>query len=141
MPRFVLLWLLAICAAQAQTSRLTILGDPANASIDTIQVDPIPVAVSGDLRTLRIRVNRPIERTSRDDIRYRSYESVVLFDCASRTARYLEIRFYLQPLWLGEVNTSVTYPDSTPRWMLFREVEPNPYQRIINAACGAIGRR
>ena len=133
--------ILALPAAYAQTSWLTIVGDPANASIDTIQVDPIPVAVSGDLRTMRVRVSRLAQRVNWDGIPYRSYESTVMFDCASNTARYLDIKFYLQPLWLGETHKTVTYPITMPRWMMFREVEPNPYQRIIHAACGAIGRR
>jgi hypothetical protein len=133
--------LFALSCAHAQEAWLTILGDPTNAQVDTIQVDPVPVAVTGDFRTLRVRVNRGSQRTNWDGIPYRSYESSVLFDCASNTARYLQISFYLQPLWLGEVHKTVAYPSSMPRWMLFREVEPNPYQRIIHAACGAMGRR
>jgi hypothetical protein len=139
--KFLLLVLLALPAAWAQEAWLTVLGDPTNAVVDTIQVDPIPVSVSGDLRTMRVRVNRQSERNNWDGIPYRSYESSVLFDCASNTARYLEIKFYLQPLWLGQAHTSVAYSSALPRWMLFGGVDPSPYQRIIYAACEAIGRR
>ena len=142
MFKFLLLFLLALPAARAQGEAwLTIIGDPTNAVMDTIQVNPIPVSVSGDLRTMRVRVNRLSERNNWDGIPYRSYESSVLFDCASNTARYLEIRFYMQPLWLGQPHTSVAYSSNMPRWMLFGGVEPSPYQRIIYAACEAMGRR
>ena len=141
MVKLLLLVLLAMPAAWSQEAWLTIMGDPTNAVVDTIQVDPIPLSVSGDLRTMRVRVNRLSERNNWDGIPYRSYESSVLFDCASNTARYQEIRFYLQPLWLGQPHTSVSYPSTMPRWMLFGGVEPSPYQRIIYAACEAMGRR
>jgi len=139
--KFLLLVLLALPAMGGENAWLTIMGDPTNATVDTIQVDPIPVSVAGDLRTMRVRVNRISERNNWDGIPYRSYESSVLFDCASNTARYLEIRFYMQPLWLGQAHTSVAYPSTMPRWMLFGGVDPSPYQRIIYAACEAIGRR
>jgi hypothetical protein len=139
--KFLLLVLLALPGAWAEEAWLTILGDPTNAVVDTIQVDPIPVSVVGDLRTMRVRVNRLSERNNWDGIAYRSYESTVLFDCASNTARYLEIKFYLQPLWLGQAHTAVAYPSTLPRWMLFGGVEPSPYQRIIYAACESMGRR
>lgn len=133
--------MLAVFAAGAQTPWLTLMGDPADPAVDTIEVDPMPVSVAGDQRTMRVRVSRATQRTNWDGIPYRSYESTVLFDCAVLTARYLEIRFYLQPGWKGEPHRTVAYPESMPRWMVFREVEPNPYQRIITAACTAAGRR
>jgi hypothetical protein len=139
--KFLLLVLFALPAAWGGDAWLTIVGDPTNAVVDTIQVDPIPVSVSGDLRTMRVRVNRVSERNNWDGIPYRSYESSVLFDCGSNTARYLEIKFYLQPLWLGQAHTAVAYPSTMPRWMLFGGVEPSPYQRIIYAACESMGRR
>lgn len=141
MSKLLLLVLLALPAAWADNPWLTVMGDPTNAVVDTIQVDPIPVSVSGDLRTMRVRVNRVSERNNWDGVAYRSYESSVLFDCASNTARYLEIKFYRQPLWLGQPYASVAYHSTLPRWMLFGGVDPNPYQRIIYAACEAIGRR
>lgn len=141
MLRLLLFVLFALPGAWAEEAWLTVMGDPTNAMVDTIEVDPIPVSVSGDLRTMRVRVNRLSERNNWDGIPYRSYESTVLFDCASNTARYLEIRFFMQPLWLGQPHTSVAYPSTMPRWMLFGGVDPSPYQRIIYAACEAIGRR
>jgi hypothetical protein len=136
-----LLLMLAVSAAHAQTPWLTVMGDPGDPAVDTIEVDPVPVSVAGDHRTMRVRVNRSAQRTNWDGIPYRSYESTVQFDCASNTARYLEIRFYLQPGWRGEIHRTETYRSTMPRWMVFRGVDPNPYQRIITAACGAMGRR
>lgn len=141
MFKLLLLLVLAWPAVHAQTPWLTVMGDPTNAGVDTIEVDPIPVSVEGDHRTMRVRVSRSSQRTNWDGIPYRSYESTVLFDCVSNTARYLEIKFYMQPSWKGEPHKAASYPGSMPRWMLFGEVDPNPYQRIIHAACGALGRR
>ena len=141
LKRLFLVLVLVCPAAYAQTEWLTIVGDPANPLADTIQVDPMPVSVAGDYRTMRVRVSRSDHHVNWDGVPYRSYESSVLFDCVSNTARYLEIHFYMQPVWAGEVHKVVTYTSGLPRWILFREVEPNPYQRIIHAACGAFQRR
>jgi hypothetical protein len=61
-------------------------------------------------------------------------------DCAGNTARYLEISFYRQAAWSGAVTQVTPGPDTMPRWMLFRDIEPNPKARIVHAACGHIGR-
>jgi hypothetical protein len=85
---------------------------------------------------LKVRVSRSADRTSWDGVPYRSYESTVLFDCVNRTARSTRITYYTQPAWNGAVK-SVNYGPAVPRWMQFREVEPNPNERIVHAACGA----
>ena len=135
-----ILLMLSLCAAAAQAEWLTIMGDPANAQVNTVQVDPVPVAVSGEERTLRVRVNRSAPRVNRDGIAYRSFDATVLFDCAVNTARYVDISFYSQPAWSGTVTPVTLAPATMPRWMLFRDIEPNPKDRIIHAACGHVGR-
>jgi hypothetical protein len=130
-----LLVLFAVCPAFGQGSWLTVLGDAANPAVNTIQVDPAPVSITDAGRVLRVRVSRSADRINWDGVPYRSYESTVLFDCANRTARYLRITYYQQPAWSGEVFKSVNYSAAAPRWMQFREVEPNPNERIIAAAC------
>ena len=135
--RFFYLLLLAAPAAFSQGAWFTVLGDPANPAINTIQVDPAPVEVSGNTRKLRVRVNRSADRTSWDGVPYRSYDSTVLFDCVGNTARYVQIQYYKQPVWKGTMYKSVNYNDVVPRWMAFKEVEPNPNERIVQAACGA----
>lgn len=112
----------------------TVIGDERNAALDTIQVDPESMT-SGDIRTLRVRVNRAATRTSWDQVSYRSYTSLVIFDCVNRSARYVSISYFMQPLWKGESYKTSDYTTGTPRPMLFRDVNPNPSARIIRAAC------
>ena len=137
LKHLLLVLVLAGPAAHGQTEWLTVMGDPANLLTDTIQVDPNPLSVAGDHRTMRVRVSRAAQHVNWDGVPYRSYDASVMFDCASHTARYLEIRFYLQPGWQGDIHKTVSYATGVPRWILIRELEPNPYRRIIHAACGA----
>jgi len=134
--KFVLVGLLSWTAVQAQTVWFTVAGDPANAALNTVQVDPVPVDVKDGVRTMRVRVSRSLPRTSWDGVPYRSYESLVVFDCAKDSARYLSITYFTQPLWAGPSSQTVSYATGEPRLMLFRDVEPNPTQRILHAACG-----
>lgn len=120
--------------AHAQATWFTVIGDDRDGALDTIQVDPESMT-SGDIRTLRVRVNRAAMRTSWDGIPYRSYRSLVRFDCVNRSARYISITYFMSPLWAGESHRTVDYTTGTPRPMLFRDVNPNPGARIIRAAC------
>ena len=133
--RLYLLLLLSACPAFGQGTWLTVLGDPANPVVNTIQVDPTPLSVTDGGRVLKVRVSRSADRTSWDGVPYRSYESTVLFDCVNNTARYMRITYYKQPAWNGAAK-AVDYGPTVPRWMQFREVEPNPHERIVHAACG-----
>ncbi len=138
MPRkilFVLLWMVLAGAARSESTWLTVAGDPDDLATNVIQVDPVDR--DGDTRTMRVRVSRATPRVSWDGVPYRSYESNVLFDCSRQTARYLSITFFARPGWQGEPLRTVDYATGTPRWMEFRDVEPNPNRRIVNAACPA----
>jgi hypothetical protein len=104
-----------------------------------VQVDPVDH--DRDPRTLRVRVNRALARTSWDGVPYRSYTSNVAFDCESGKARYLRITYHTRPLWQGEPHATVDYISGTPRMMEFRDVTPNPMQRIIHAACSVVAKR
>ena len=119
----------------AQAAWFTVLGDPQDPGLNTIEVDPVPVSVQGETRTMKIRVSRSLPRTSWDGVPYRSYTSTVQFDCANKTARYLSLDFYKEPLWKGEPHQTSTYPEGVVRQMAFRDVTPNPTQRLIRAAC------
>jgi len=129
--------LLLACPLAGAQPWFTITGDPASPALDTVEVDPVPVEVRENLRTMRVRVNRATQRTSWDGTPYRSYVSEVLFDCGRNTARYLSITFHARPLWQGQPLRTTNYASGTPRWMEFRQIEPNPTQRILNAACGS----
>jgi hypothetical protein len=59
----------------------------------------------------------------------------VRFDCANKVARYASLDFYLEPLWQGKSHQTSTYPEGVMRRMEFRDVTPNPTQRLIRAAC------
>ncbi|MFZ4286046.1 surface-adhesin E family protein [Variovorax sp. HJSM1_2] len=117
----------------------TIMGDPDEPSVNTIQVDPVDI--EGKPRTKRVRVSRSTQRTSWDGVPYRSYTSAVVFDCEKHKARYLQLTYYDQPNWQGEPSKTVDYSTGTPRWMEFRDVTPNPTQRILTAACTAAAKR
>ncbi|MDB5849983.1 MAG: hypothetical protein JWP29_3735 [Rhodoferax sp.] len=133
-------------AAQAQSPApvapstwFTVMGDPYDTTVNTVQVDPVDY--DGDSRTMRVRVSRSTLRTSWDGVPYRSYTSNVAFDCDRNKARYLSLSYYAQPGWHGEPDKTVDYTTGPPRMMEFRDVTPNPTQRIIHAACRLVARR
>lgn len=132
---FILFCLWSGLCVHAQEVWFNVLGDPADETVNTIEVDPTPVAIRGETRIMRVRVSRSADRVNWDGIPYRSYVSEVLFDCTSNTARYVLIDYYSQPAWKGEPHKQSVYPQSEPRPMQFRDVEPNPNKRIIRAAC------
>ncbi len=124
---------------EAGTTWFTVIGDPADARLDTVQVDPVDR--DGDAKTMRVRVSRAAPRTSWDGLPYRSYTANVAFECERKQARYLVITYYTQPGWHGEPGQPVDYSVGTPRMMEFRDVMPNPTQRIIHAACSLAAKR
>lgn len=127
--------LLCCSLLHAETSWFTVTGDPANPAVSTVEVDPTPVSVQEERRSMRIRVSRSTQRTSWDGVPYRSYVSTVLFDCTSNTARYVSLEFYRAPLWQGKSHSTAVYTQDQPRAMQFRDVTPNPTERLIKAAC------
>ncbi|CDS49499.1 hypothetical protein [Polaromonas sp. CG9_12] len=111
------------------------MGDAADESVNTIEVDPTPVSITAETRIMRVRVSRSQDRVNWDGVPYRSLVADVLFDCPRSSARYLSIDYYRLPAWKGEPYLRRVYSQMEPRMMLFRDVEPNPHQRIIRAAC------
>lgn len=118
----------------AQTQWFTVTGNPADPSMDTVQVDPVATQVEGQFKTMNVRVSRARQRFNWENVPYRSYESKVVFDCRARKAGYTFATFYPQPLWQGAPIKKTDY-SANPQPMLFRDVEPNPTERIIRAAC------
>ena len=140
--QWVILWCLSLglsLQARGQGGWFTVMGDPADATVDTVEVDPVPLIAHQDLRTMRVRVHRAVQRTNWDGVPYRSYESQVLFDCTHRSARYVSITYYMQPAWKGQAHKTVIYTRLDPRWMEFRDIQPNPHARIVRAACQSMG--
>ena len=122
-----------------QNAWLTVIGDPEDPAVNTIEVNPVAVAAQGQLRTMKIRVSRSAQRVSGDGVAFRSFEAEVVFDCARDQARFISADFYLLPLWQGESHKSLVYLSDSVRPMEFRSIEPNPRSRIIRAACGGAG--
>ncbi|MEO6319506.1 MAG: surface-adhesin E family protein [Polaromonas sp.] len=132
---FILFCLCSSLCLHAEGIWFNIMGDPADETVNTIEVDPTPVLISGKKRIMRVRVSRSADRFNWEGIPYRSYVSVVRFDCAEHSARYLVIDFFRLPAWKGESPIRSVYAESELRPMQFRDVEPNPDKRIIRAAC------
>ncbi|MGJ7498367.1 surface-adhesin E family protein [Variovorax sp. RT4R15] len=120
--------------ASAQTHWFTVTGNLQDPAVNTVQVDPIAVSTSSDRKIMNVRVSRSADRVNWDGVPYRSYESQVAFDCRAGKAVYLSATYYLAPFWTGTPHNTSDYA-SSPRPMLFRDVEPNPTHRLVRAAC------
>jgi hypothetical protein len=116
-----------------------IQGDPVDAAVDTVEVNPDPLTVNGPLRIMRVRVSRSGERKNWDGLPYRSFIADVLFNCNDNNARYVAMEYYMQPNWKGEPHATTRYAPSETRPMRFRDVTPNPTAQIIKAACHTAG--
>lgn len=127
---------LAGASLAAEAAWFTVTGNAEDAAVNTVQVDPVATEVEGARRTMSLRVNRSQDRANWEGVPYRSYEARVVFDCRAGKAEYRFARFYMAPLWQGEPHRTTDYADR-PRPMRFVDVEPNPTDRIIRAACRA----
>ncbi len=131
----VLLALLTAGAVQSQALWFTIEGDVKLPAADIVEVDTLSLSRDGENRSMMVRASRADLRSSWDGVPYRSYTAQVMFDCAEKTARYKWLAFYMRPLWEGEVHKTSVYSADDVRPMRFVDLQPNPTQRIINAAC------
>lgn len=126
--------LVGVTGAQAQSNWFTVAGNPSDPTVDTVQVDPVSVRGDRARPTMNVRVSRAVDRRNWEGVAYRSYESEVMFDCHARRAHYRQASFYAAPLWQGAVHTRTDYTGD-PKPMLFKDMAPNPTQRIVRAAC------
>ena len=135
LPCLLVVWAwVALGSAHAATTWLTVIGDPTQPAVDTVEVDASSAVTFGKARLVGIRVNRAKDRMALDKQPFRSYESLVVIDCDKRTARHNSQTLFPEPLWKG-VPRAHTYDEKDIREMAFRGVEPNPKERIIKAAC------
>lgn len=125
--------------AHAQTAWFNIMGDPADETVNAIEVDPTPVSISGAQRVMRLRVSHSADRVNWDGVPYRSFVAEVSFDCLTNTASYLTVDYFSVPRWQGEPGRRGVYLLADPRPLEFRDVVPDPTQRIIRAACQTAG--
>ena len=130
-----LLCLAASAAAAAdRLTWLTVVGDSASAASDSVQIEPESVVVFASLRTIRIRVSRSHERTGYDDRPYRSYIASVQIDCSNLSASFRQIQLFMGPRWSGD-SRILNYREADMPPMVFRDFQPNPTSRIVQAAC------
>ena len=135
--KIIVLLLSCVClSARAQSEWLTVsAADSSNIDTDIVEVDADSVAGKSGLRSMDIRVSRAKLRTSWDGVPYRSYTATVLIDCIAKTGRYVSLDFYRLPLWKGTSHQTATYELNYVRAMQFLDMQPNPTQRIVKAAC------
>jgi hypothetical protein len=132
---FIALFMLFFAAAPAcAESWFSITGDPADPAADTVQVAPDTVVVFTTLRVMKIRANRAVTRAGYDGVPYRSYVSTVQIDCETNEARFRKLELFYGPLWTGP-NRVVDYPENEMPKMVFMDLQPNPVERIVQAAC------
>ena len=131
---------LSCAVGPACAAWFTVAGDPYTPEADTVQVDPLALQAEGNTRIMSLRVNRSRQRNNWEGRPYRSYAASVVVDCRAMQADYLEVTYYMQPLWQGEPYLRTDYT-ANQRRMLFKDMEPNPTARIIRAACRPDGGR
>ena len=135
LPCLLVVWAwVALGSAHAAPTWLTVIGDPTQPAVDTVEVDASSAVTFGKARLVGIRVNRAKDRMALDKQPFRSYESLVVIDCDKRTARHNSQTLFPEPLWKG-VPRAHTYDEKDIREMAFGGVEPNPNERITRAAC------
>jgi hypothetical protein len=117
-----------------QSAWFTVAGSGTDPGADTVQVDPVAVGTDSGWRTMKVRVSRSTPRKNWEGVPYRSYESLVAFDCRAGRAQYRQASFYDEPLWRGAVKITTDYAND-PKPMLFKDMAPNPTTRIVRAAC------
>ena len=125
---------------RATTNWLTLVGNPRDAAVSTIEVYALPVVVSDNLRSLDIRVNRDQQSLSSEGIPFRSYSATILVDCYENKARFTTAAFYMTPLWEGTPHKIASWSAAQVRPVLFRNFDPNPRDKIIRAACRILSR-
>jgi hypothetical protein len=121
--------------AFAASDWFTVVGTLEDAASDTVEVDPMPKAVNGERRSMAIRVNRASPRDNWDGVPYRSYYAMVEFDCLRSSAYFQQVTYFMQPYWSGVSHKTVTFNLANRRPMRFRDMTPNPMERIVKAAC------
>jgi hypothetical protein len=135
LPVFTGLCLVAVFPLHAKADWLTVVGLQDDADLDIVQVQLGPRLTKPALQAINLRVNRSASRTSTDGVVFRSFVATAVVDCAERKGRFTSSAFYALPLWQGQPHKTFAFSAAEVRPMLFRNIEPNPTERIIRAAC------
>ena len=132
-PLGLVLAMLSLPAA-AGHGLLTLQGDPFDPGAETVQVDPTALNVMDDIRTMPVHVSRGHVRTGYDGTAYRSYRAITRVRCTPKDARFQQLELFEGPLWTGTSRT-IAYPEGRMPPMQFKDMSPNPTERILTAAC------
>lgn len=125
----------AACSALAAESMwLTVVGDSGDAAVDTVEVDATSAVAFESMRLVKLRVNRAKPRTGFDGQPYRSYYSTAVVDCTELKAWHRTLSLFEQPMWRGKLRIA-EYTESDGREVAFADMEANPRDRLIKAAC------
>ena len=124
----------------AQTTWLTVAGNPGDASTDLLEVDPKSRVQILDEATLNIRVSRNKLLSSSDGIPFRSYTATIRVNCLEKTARFATAAFHMMPFWEGTPHRVLVFTSTEIRPVIFRFFEPNPTARVVKAACISPGK-
>ncbi|MCE1191559.1 MAG: hypothetical protein LWW96_05330 [Acidovorax sp.] len=129
-----------VCAAAAcnalagESMWLTVVGDSGDAAVDTVEVDATSAVAFESMRLVKLRVNRAKPRTGFDGQPYRSYYSTAVVDCTELKSWHRTLSLFEQPLWRGKLRI-VEYTERDGREVAFADMEANPRDRLIKAAC------
>jgi hypothetical protein len=133
---------LAVLACSAATAGawtteptwLPIAGDAQNAAADTVEVDATSAVAFESMRLIKLRVNRANPRAGFDGMLYQSYYSTAIVDCTALTAWHRSVSLFEQPLWRGKMRI-LEYTESDGNAVAFSDMQANPKDRLIKAAC------
>ena len=137
---FTAICIAVVLPARAQSDWLTVVGFPDDPAIDLVQVQLGSRPLGPDLQNINLRVNRALTRTSTDGVVFRSFTATAVVDCLAKNGRFMTSAFYTLPLWQGEPHRTLTFSPTEVRPMLFRNIDPNPTERIVRAACSVATR-
>ena len=129
-----------VCASSAGAqgpSWFTVVGDPGDPRVDTVEVDAASAVAFESMRLVRLRVNRAHPRTGYDGQPYQSYQSTAAVDCAGMRAWHRSLSLYGEPLWRGPARALESREGAEGYPVAFAEMASNPRERLLRAACRA----
>jgi hypothetical protein len=112
-------------SSESSVQWLTVEGDPASSTVDTVQVAPGTIAVFDNLRVMQIRVSWATLRNGHDGQKYQSYQATAEIHCRNKTAKWRRHEYYTVPLWKGS-SRQFEHPEPNLPTMSFASMSPNP---------------
>lgn len=141
MKRLSLLCFVLFASAGASAEWLTLTGSPGEPASSYVQVDPTTVQVDGAHRTVNLRLSLAQERTTKDGIRFRSFNARVDVDCEARNARYVSATYFGHPDFVGDPIAVRVFEADDVRPMALAGAPRDLAGRTVNAACSVVGPR